>query len=154
MRFFLFRPKSLISRQNGFTLIETLVAIMILSISLVVIMQLFSGGLKAGKLSDDYLNGIFHAREKMEELLMSGNLLPGTYSGAFEDGYQWAAVLDIAENPAETEEEAAISEKMPVMLVTINLAVTWTSGLREKSYRLSTATLIDKQPVTEETRDV
>ncbi|MEZ4603382.1 MAG: prepilin-type N-terminal cleavage/methylation domain-containing protein [Desulfobacterales bacterium] len=107
----MFRPKSLISRQNGFTLIETLVAIMILSISLVVIMQLFSRGLKAGKLSDDYLNGIFHAREKMEELLMSGNLLPGIYSGAFEDGYQWAAVLDIAENPAETEEEAAISEK-------------------------------------------
>ena len=87
---------------------------MILSISLVVIMQLFSGGLKAGKLSDDYLSGIFHAREKMEELLMSDNLLPGSYSGAFEDGYQWAAVLDIAENPAETEEEAAISEKMPV----------------------------------------
>ncbi|MEZ4550116.1 MAG: hypothetical protein R2874_06485 [Desulfobacterales bacterium] len=68
----------------------------------------------------------------MEELLMSDNLLPGIYSGAFEDGYQWAAVLDIAENPAETEEEAAISEKMPVMLVTINLAITWTLGCGKK----------------------
>ena len=55
--------------QKGFTLIETLVAVMILAISLVVVMQLFSGGLKSNKVSNDYLYGIFHAREKMEELL-------------------------------------------------------------------------------------
>ncbi len=153
MRFFLFQPKNLISPEKGFTLIETLVAIMILSISLVVIMQLFSGGLKAGKISDDYLHGIFHAREKMEELLISDDLLPGNYSGTFEDGYQWAAAVDIVENPVETEEQAEISEKMPVVLLQIDLAITWTTGLREKHYRLSTTQLIDKKLVSEDPQD-
>ena len=108
------RPLKLIVACNGFTLIETLVAVMILSISLVVLMQLFSGGLKSNKISNDYSYGIFHAKEKMEELLLAEELLPGSYSGEFDDGYHWQAVIDIIEEPDATEEENKILEKMPV----------------------------------------
>jgi general secretion pathway protein I len=148
MRFFVFRPNPA-ATENGFTLIETLVAIMILSISLVVIMQLFSGGLKSNKISSDYLHGIFHAKEKMEELLVSSALLPGTYAGTFDDGYRWEAIAGIVEEPAETEEDAGISEKMPVALMRIDLTVSWKTGVREKYYRLSTTQIVDKKAIGE-----
>jgi general secretion pathway protein I len=68
---------------------ETLVAMMLLAISLVVILQLFSGGLKSGKMADDYTRAVFHAREKMEEHLLIEDFEEGTFEGTFDDNYRW-----------------------------------------------------------------
>ncbi len=130
--------------QKGFSLIETLVAVMVLSISLVVVMQLFSGGLKSNKISNDYLYGIFHAREKMEELLLTDELLPGSFNGDFGDGYQWQAAIDFV------GEEDDVAEKLPVSTMSIRLDVRWMNGNREKHYLLSTTALTDRRE-TEET---
>jgi general secretion pathway protein I len=139
-----------IQGSRGFTLIETLVAVMILAISLVVVMQLFSGGLKANRIANDYLYGIFHAREKMEELLLMPELLPGSLSGEFDDGYQWRAVVDlIGEEIIEGEAEAP---KLPVSTLGIHLEILWTSGLWEKRYAISTTALMESEAV-EETAD-
>jgi len=134
-----------IEDARGFTLIETLVAVMILAISLVVVMQLFSGGLKANRISNDYLYGIFHASEKMEELLLAPELLPGSFSGDFGDGYQWEAVIDFIED--EEAEEGA--QKLPVSTMGIHLEVRWMSGLREKRYALSTTALTERKEIAE-----
>ena len=131
------------SGQKGFTLIETLVAVMILSISLVVVMQLFSGGLKSNKISNDYLYGIFHAREKMEELLLIDELLPGSFNGDFGDGYQWQAAIAFV--GAEDDE----AEKLPVSTMSIWLDVSWSNGNREKHYILSTTALTDRREIEE-----
>jgi general secretion pathway protein I len=72
-------------RNKGFTLIEVIIAMAILSVSFVMIMQLFSGGLKASRASCDYTRAIIHAKDKMEEL--SDNPVQG--SGEFEDGFNW-----------------------------------------------------------------
>lgn len=132
---------------RGFTLIETLVAVMILAISLVVVMQLFSGGLKSSRIATDYMHGIFHAKEKMEELLVLPDLLPGAYSGDFEDGYRWQAVVElIEETPPDTEEEPAGPE-LPVAALDVRLEVFWKSGLREKRFDLETMVLADRKRV-------
>jgi len=72
-------------RDKGFTLIEVIVSMAILGISLVLIMQLFSAGLKSAKASCDYTIAIVHAKDKMEEL--SATL--DNDSGTFEDGFKW-----------------------------------------------------------------
>jgi general secretion pathway protein I len=120
---------------------------MILAISLVVVMQLFSGGLKANRISNDYLYGIFHASEKMEELLLLPELLPGSYNGDFEDGYRWEAVVDLIEDTEAEEEEEA--PKLPVSTMGIHLEVLWMSGLREKRYALSTTALVERKEIEE-----
>jgi general secretion pathway protein I len=138
-----------IASQKGFSLIETLVAVMILSISLVVVMQLFSGGLKSNKISNDYMYGIFHAREKMEELLLTEELLPGSFSGDFGDGYQWQAAIDfIGGLDGELNgEEDSIAEKLPVSTMSIRLDVSWLNGNREKHFILSTTALTDRREI-------
>jgi general secretion pathway protein I len=76
-------------RQNGFTLLETLVAMMILSVALVVIFQLFSEALNTGHISESHTRAVWHAREKMDELLLYETLSQEIQEGDFEDGYRW-----------------------------------------------------------------
>ncbi len=122
--------------DRGFTLLETLVAISILAISLVVILQLFSGGLKSSTLSDEYTRGIFHAREKMDEILLAGELTEGIISGEFDDGFKWKAEalhLDI---------EEAKDIKLPFRAFNIKVDVMWDVGGREKHFAISAVKLV------------
>lgn len=142
----------------GFTLIEVLTAVMVLSISLLVIMQLFSGGLKSSRISTDYLNGIFHAREKMEELLLTRDWAPGSYSGEFDDGYRWAAAIEEATpDPDFLEDEDAEArgrepDNLPFVTLMIRLEISWDHNGREKRLALATTALADKQALTEPAR--
>ena len=131
----------LISRDSngGFTLIETLVAISILGISLVIILQLFSGGLKSSRLSDEYTLGIFHAREKMDEILLAGDLTEGIINGAFGDGFKWKAEalrLDVA---------AAKDVILPFRAFNIRVDVMWDAGGQEKRFTISAIKLVKQK---------
>ena len=129
------------SRSNatgGFALIEILVAVSVLAISLVVILQLFSGGLKARKLSEEYARGIFHAREKMAEILLAPDLSEGDAQGEFEDIYQWRAVITRIV-PEEAE------ENLPVDLLNIRVNITWREGEKEKDFTINTLKVVKKK---------
>jgi len=130
------------SNRSGFTLIETLVAMMILAISFVVIMQLFSGGLKSNRVTSDYIYGIFHAKEKLDEILLSDNLAAGDMSGDFDDGYEWTASVKLIEPDDET-----VAERMPVSSADVTVDVRWRAGGREKHYALKTMTLVVKPKI-------
>lgn len=76
--------------NRGFTLVEVIVAIAIVGISLVLIMQLFSRGLRASRASCDYTRAVVHAKDKMEELMAT----PVEGSGEFEDGFRWETEVE------------------------------------------------------------
>jgi general secretion pathway protein I len=146
---FFYHRASVASQQEGFTLIEVLVAVMVLSISLVVIMQLFSGGLKSNRISGDYLYGIFHAREKMEELLLIQEWAPAELSGDFEDGYRWTATIEevvdeAAADEVDARDNASPAQKLPVSTMMIRLNVIWNNGDREKHFEIITTALTEK----------
>jgi len=130
----------------GFTLIEILVAISILGISLVVVLQLFSGALKSGRVSDEYTTGIFYAQETMEEVLLRTELSSGVEEGDFDDNYRWRAEILQLE---QVEEEAS---KLPFETFQILVDVSWgrvTEG-KEKHFQLSTLKVIKKEEASEE----
>jgi general secretion pathway protein I len=124
---------------GGFTLIETLVAMVILSISLVVILQLFSSGLKSSRLSDNYTRAIFHAREKMEEILLDDNFTDMAMEGEFSDDFEWKAQT-LRLEPAQ-EEEA----KLPFDIFSIKVDVSWHEGSKEKHFEISTLKIGEKE---------
>ncbi|OEU52057.1 MAG: hypothetical protein BA861_12195 [Desulfobacterales bacterium S3730MH5] len=124
--------------HGGFTLIETLVAIAILSISLTVIFQLFSGGLKSSRLSDEYTSGIFHSREKMEEILLAEELTDGVTEGEFEDGFRWRAEI------LRLEPEEEVEARLPFDTISINLDIEWDAGRSTKHFEISTIKIAEK----------
>lgn len=125
-------------RSGGFTLIETLVAIAVLAISLVVIFQLFSGGLKSSRLSEEYDRAIFHAKEKMEELLLSKELSEGIFEGEFEDAFRWRAEI-VRLEPSRAEEV-----RLPFDTLNITVTVMWGYGDGERRFEMSTVKIGEK----------
>ncbi len=133
-----YTPK-LSASNDGFTLIEILVAISILAISLVVILQLFSGGLKSSRLSDEYTRGIFHAREKMGEILLSKDLSEGETEGEFADSFRWKCLVEPIESGEEDE------EKLPFNMFNIKIDIAWDVGGKEKRFQVSTIKIVEKK---------
>ena len=125
--------------NDGFTLIEILVAISILAISLVVILQLFSGGLKSSRLSGEYTRGIFHAREKMGEVLLSKEVSAGETEGEFSDSFRWKCQIELIEGVEEDE------EKLPFNMFNIKVDIIWDVGGKEKRFQVSTMKVIEKK---------
>ena len=118
-------------RAPGFTLIETLVAVSVLAIALTVILQLFSGGLRSARTSEDYTRGVFHAREKMEEILLT-DLEPGVAEGEWEDSYRWQSAVDLLETPEEDQ------VTLPFDTYSVSVTVSWGAEERQREFQLTT----------------
>jgi len=121
---------------RGFTLIEILVAVSVLAITLVVIMQLFAGGLRASKISDDYTRGIFHASYIMDGILMEDTLTEGTTEGDFDDGYHWNADIVLAEITEPSFTVPSLS------IYSIKVALSW-GGEKGKTLSLQTTKIME-----------
>ena len=134
--FFGRRPRA--CAEGGFTLLEVLVATMVLGISVVVVLQLFSGRLDQARRAEDYTRAVLHARAKMEEVLLDLPSGPVLERGDFGDGYRWAW-----ETLPDTEAPVAELGVQPVM---VRVSVGWGFDQNPKEYHLQTMALI---PVTE-----
>ena len=58
--------------DGGFTLLEVLLAVMILAITVTVLLQQFSVALRASTTSQEVTRAMLHAKQKIEELKMVG----------------------------------------------------------------------------------
>ncbi|MFZ5569119.1 MAG: type IV pilus modification PilV family protein [Thermodesulfobacteriota bacterium] len=123
------------SNAAGFTLFETLAATMILATALIILLRLFSGGLGAVFLADRYTRAVFHAREKMEEILLATRMEDTMIEGRWEDGFSWKA--EIARLEPE-EVEILPDEPEPFH---VKLEVSWTDGERQRRIDLQTLAL-------------
>ncbi|RJQ50339.1 MAG: prepilin-type N-terminal cleavage/methylation domain-containing protein [Nitrospiraceae bacterium] len=116
----------------GFTLIEVIIAMVILSISLVLVMQLFAGGLRAARTSCDYSRAIIHAKDKMSDLFAN----PVQETGSFDDGYRWETEVQ----PYKELEESQLK------LMEIKVKVMW-DDVRKKP---RTVELVGLKVITDE----
>jgi general secretion pathway protein I len=122
-------------RNRGFTLIEIVVAMAILGVGLIVVIELFSGGLRLGRASEDYTKAVGLARLKMEEFTLRESLEEGNEAGDFDRDFRWqVGVKKVDILPAEKLPEF----RPPVELYQIKVNILWGSGSREKSAGIET----------------
>jgi len=114
------------AKGAGFTLIEVIVAVAILSVTLVMIMQLFAAGLKASRASCDYTRAVLHAKDKMEELAASP--LHFQENGDFRDGYKWIADAQPYEEPVNEQLKDA-----GFKLLKLKVKITWNSTTKKEN---------------------
>jgi len=67
-------------KKDGFTLLEVLVAFVLLVTTVTVILQLFSANIKALSRSEDYASAVVRAESKMREILDSETLSENTWT--------------------------------------------------------------------------
>jgi prepilin-type N-terminal cleavage/methylation domain-containing protein len=122
-------------KNRGFTLIEIVVAMAILGVGLIAIIELFSGGLRLGRASEEYTKAVGFARMKMEEFALKDHVEEGNEVGDFDKDFRWQVgvkKLDIL--PAEKFPEF----RPPVELYQIKVNIIWKSGSRERSAGIET----------------
>ncbi len=116
--------------KRGFTLIEVVVALAILGVGLIVIIELFSGGLRLGKVAEEYTKAVGYGRMKMEEIALSRGLAEGEEEGHFDNDYRWRVEIKKVDLlPAEKNPDF----KAPVELYRIQVYVLWKSGMKERT---------------------
>lgn len=108
-------------RQSGFTLIEVLVALVVLSIAVVAALQLFGGGLRLARASADHLEATLLASEKLSELGLEP-LEEGTSEGT-EGEYHWTR--RIVADPSLSPEEPDPAKPPSVRLARVSVDVRW-----------------------------
>lgn len=91
--------KQLRVSDRGFTLLEVLVSLAVLSIGIVLVIKLFSAGLGSAKNSGDYTRAVVYARQKMTEALQTKTLNEGSIKGVTAGGFLWTVEVSPMEMP-------------------------------------------------------
>ena len=126
-------------RGQGFTLIEVVVGLAILGVGLMVIMELFAGGLRLGRVSEEYVKAVHLGRLKLEEISLKSLVEEGSEEGEFNEDYRWrieAKKMDILPFEKDTD------FKPSVELFQVKVAVIWKSGTKERSLNLESYRVI------------
>lgn len=81
------------SRIGGYTLIEVLVAFMILALALTVLLRIFSGGLRNVAASADYAHAILVAEAQLATAGVTDALVPGETYGDEGGKFRWRKIV-------------------------------------------------------------
>ncbi len=119
-------------REKGFTLLEILVAFVVLALSLTVIFQIFSRGTRNLSLANDYNRAIIVAQNQLARLNGVDKIEPGESSGVTEDGIRWHRVITEYE---ETENDG-FHQNYP--LVNVEITTQWKTLGKDYHFSLKT----------------
>ena len=108
------------SNAGGFTLIEVLVALAILSLSLAIIFSIFSVGLRGRRAAEDYEQATLLAESKLSSLGVAEPIREGESVGRFDDRFWWKTVVT-------PYHEAGRDEKKDLLISFISKGNTWST---------------------------
>ncbi|WP_370278869.1 prepilin-type N-terminal cleavage/methylation domain-containing protein [Pontibacterium sp.] len=125
-------------RENGFTLIEVLVAFIVLSMSLGVIMSILSVSMRTSRTASTDQYALMLAESKLSELVGTPELKVGRREGEFDDAYRWEAHIEPWEFP--DQDPGTVYTFMPYR---VEVAVIWGDHDRER-FTLSSIYIVDE----------
>ncbi len=122
------------------TLIEVLVAFVVLSLTMAVIMQIFSGGMRNARLADSYSRAVFLAESKLAAVGVEQPLAPGEGSGQLGSDFGWRVTVGPYDDGG-----AADRLMLPVRLYQVRVRVSWSESGRARQVELASLRLGPKQ---------
>lgn len=132
--------------NSGFSLLEVLVAFVILAMALGVLMQIFSGGLRNANRSSEYQQAVLLAQSKLDSVGIELPLEPGSLEGVFDDTYRWQ--VNIRHYAADQEEAAAAPVRLlavnPLILLIVDVRVFWGHVGLQRVFKLTTLRLANR----------
>ena len=125
-------------RQRGFTLIEVVVAFVLLSLVLATSFELFTSGMRRAVDLEERSMALAVAQARMAAVGVESALKEGASAGQTDDGkYRWTVTIT---RSAEGAAEAHHALATPYGLYRVETVVTW-RGADERDHSFSLATL-------------
>lgn len=127
------KPQSRLKQQTGFSLIELLIAFVVMALVIGGILQLFGTSLRSVAVAEEYSYAVQLAES---QLMLVGNEYPieeSSHSGTAEDSkYTWTINISAAELPLPEGIPA-----LPLYPYQVVVTISWANGLRQRQYHLS-----------------
>jgi type II secretion system protein I len=123
---------------RGFTLIEVLIAAVVMGTVFVAVMGLISRSLRNIDRMKPHEIALAHAQEKMNEMLIPRTFTAETTSGAWDDGYRWQVQIEDAPLVPGTQPAAQSKNHDAYSLFSIRVEITWGRDDAPKSYVVQT----------------
>lgn len=113
------------NRARGFSLLEVLVAFVVLSLVATAVFRLFSGALGNASAAEEYSRAILVAQSALDETAASA-LHEGTQSGSADDGrIEWTVQVTPYEVPGINADLERASAVLPIRMFRLVSAVTF-----------------------------
>ena len=129
-------------RARGFSLLEVLVAFVILTLVATALFRLFSGALNNAGAADEYTRALLVA-ESVQEESSAGPLREGTRSGEADDGrLQWTVQIAPYDAPGVNPDLERASAGLPIRMFRISTTVSFAApNGRQRTLSLATIRL-------------
>jgi len=122
--------------SRGYTLIEVLVAFMIMAMALTVLLRIFSGGVRNIAVSSDYATAVLIAESQLAAAGIGEEIYAGETHGIEEERFEWTrSVTPYLPSPGYTSP----AKNLEAWYVTIT--VEWPHGDSHRSIDMSTVRL-------------
>lgn len=126
----------IIADRKGFTILEIMVALVLIAVVVSSFIQLSSANLKNLASSDDQIDALIHANAKMREILDLEKIEDKSWNETDSDGYSYE--ITIAESLKDR------TDSLAVKMEEITLKTSWSKNNKKKEVTLKTAKVISK----------
>jgi prepilin-type N-terminal cleavage/methylation domain-containing protein len=125
-----------IKGRQGFTLLEIMVALVLIAIVIVSVIQLSSANLRNLATTNDQIDALIYANSKMREILDLDKIEDKSWNETDDNGYSYE--ITIVENLKER------TDSLAVKMEEITLVTSWIAGNKKKQIVLKTAKMVSK----------
>ncbi len=112
------------NKQQGFSLLEVLIAFSILALSLGILLKIFSGGVNTAMVAEEYTTAIQLAESLMTRVGADKPLLTGEESGIENDTYTWHITM----SPYLFNPEQIDNDKLKLQVFQVHINISWAMG--------------------------
>jgi len=125
------------NRQQGFSLLEILIAFSILAFSLGILLNIFSGGLRRTIVSEEYQQAVIIAQSKLAGVGVESELEDAGGQGKVQEKYSWSVQV----KPLDVEIMGLDEEQVQVSPYQVTVRVKWSAGKNDRQVELTTLKL-------------
>jgi general secretion pathway protein I len=125
--------------ERGFTLIEVLVAFVIVALALGALLQVFATGLRGSSAAENYTMAALLAESKLAAMGIEEPLEEGERAGEFDNGFAWSTIVRPYDGGGDGGPTLAPGA---LQAFEVSVTVRWGGAGRERSVSLATLRLV------------